>query len=72
MLQVSVSSASDIFRDMLQMFHIHIAKVDRDVAYIVIVVYVCCELFIPNVSYVFSSLARCCIYFTYYVCKCII
>jgi hypothetical protein len=31
MLQASVSSASDIFRGMLQMFHMRVAKVDRDV-----------------------------------------
>ena len=32
------------FRGMLQVFYIDVAKVDRDVAYVAMVVHVCCKL----------------------------
>ena len=47
MLQVSVSSVSDVFRGMLQVFHIGVTKVNQDVAYVVMVVHVYCKLFGP-------------------------
>jgi hypothetical protein len=31
------------FRDMLQVFHMDVAKLDRDVAYVAMVVHVCCK-----------------------------
>jgi hypothetical protein len=55
---------------MLQMFHMDVAKVDADVAYVAMVVNVCCKhlfqmfhLFFP--MYVASVLSRCCICFTH-------
>jgi hypothetical protein len=50
-------------------FHADVVKVDRDVAYIVMIVHVCC--IVPNVSFIFFRrmlqvcLCGCCIYFTY-------
>jgi hypothetical protein len=35
------------FRGMLQVFHMDVAKVDRDVAYVAMVVHVCCKLLSP-------------------------
>jgi hypothetical protein len=43
MLQVYVSSVSDVFRGLLQVFQIGVAKVDRNVAYVAMVVHVCCK-----------------------------
>jgi hypothetical protein len=37
---------------MLQVFHANVAKVDRDVAFIAMVVHVCCKLLFP-MFYVF-------------------
>jgi hypothetical protein len=43
MLQMYVSSVSNIIRGMLQVFHMNVAKVDRDVAYFASVSKVCCK-----------------------------
>jgi hypothetical protein len=32
------------FKGVLQVFHVDVAKVDRDVAYVAMVVHVCCKL----------------------------
>ena len=58
------------FRGMLQVFYIDVAKVDRDVPYVVMVVHVCCKrmflmfhLFFRCMLQVFLS--GCCICFTH-------
>ena len=43
MLQAYVSSVSDVFIWMLHAFHLDVAKVDRDVAHVVMVILVCCN-----------------------------
>jgi hypothetical protein len=43
MLQTYVSKCFRCFRGMLQVFQMDIAKVDRDVAYVAMVVHVCCK-----------------------------
>jgi hypothetical protein len=35
------------FRGMLQVFHTDVAKVDRDVTYVAMVIHVCCKLLSP-------------------------
>jgi len=59
-LQAYVSGVLVVFRGMLQLFRIHVAKVDRDVAkvdrgvaHVVMVVHICCKAFVPNVSSIF-------------------
>ena len=37
------------------MFHTDVAKVDRDIAHVAMVVHVCCKLLLVNVSSVFST-----------------
>jgi hypothetical protein len=39
--------ASVCFVGMLQGFHMDVAKVDRDVAYVAMVVHICCKLLFP-------------------------
>jgi hypothetical protein len=47
---------------MLQVFHVDIAKVERDVAYVAIVVYVCCKrLFLT--FHLFSTICCKCVYY---------
>jgi hypothetical protein len=36
-----------MFPSMLQVFHMNVAKVDRDVAYVAMVVHICCKLMFP-------------------------
>ena len=43
MLQMYVSSVSDLIRDMLQVFHMDVTKVDRDVVYVASVSEACCK-----------------------------
>jgi hypothetical protein len=38
----------------MQLLHINVAKVDRDVAHIVMAIHVCCKTFIRNVSSIFQ------------------
>ena len=47
MLQVHVSSVSDVFRGMLQVFQMDVAKIDQDVAYVAMVVHLCCKGLLP-------------------------
>jgi hypothetical protein len=64
------------FKGMLQLFYIDVAKVDWDVAYVAIVVHVCCKGLLPMFH---LCLSGCCICFTHmlhvfyldvaYVCK---
>jgi hypothetical protein len=50
------------FSGTLQVFHIDVAKVDRDVAYVAMVVHVCCKLLFA-MFYLFFSDACCrCVY----------
>jgi hypothetical protein len=49
--------ASVCFVGMLQGFHMDVAKVDRDVAYVAMVVHICCKLLFP-IFYLF--LDACC------------
>jgi hypothetical protein len=67
------------FIGMFQVFRTNVAKVDHDVAYVAIIVHVCCNLqvSIPNVSSVFSDVCCKCVYFdiahvSYIRCKCFI
>jgi hypothetical protein len=53
MLQIYVSSVSDVFRRMLQMFHLNVSKIDRwpstrylGVAHVSMAIYVCFKCFI--------------------------
>jgi hypothetical protein len=41
MFQAYVSNVSDIFRFMLQVFHLDIAQVDLDVAYVAMAIHAC-------------------------------
>jgi hypothetical protein len=71
MLQVSVSSVSG----MLQVFHMDVAKVDREAAYVAMVVHICCKLllcFIYFQTYVASVFIWMLYMFHTYVCKCVI
>jgi hypothetical protein len=47
---------------MLQIFHIDVAKVDRDVAYVVMVVHVCCNLLFPMFHLFFSDVCSKCVW----------
>jgi hypothetical protein len=67
MFQAYVSSVSDVlevrckcFMRMLQVFHADVVKVDRDVAFVAMVVHVCCKLLFP-MFYLFP----------YVCCKCV-
>jgi hypothetical protein len=58
------------FRGILQVFYIDVAKVDRDVAYVAMVVYVCCKCLFLMFHLLFrrmlqSCLSGCCICFTH-------
>jgi hypothetical protein len=61
---------------MLQLFHIDVAKADRDVAHIASVSEACCnsllKMFYMFQTYVVSVLSGCCICYNGYVlcCKC--
>jgi hypothetical protein len=50
-----------MFRGMLKLFHMNIAKVDRDVAYVTMVVHVYCK-------FLFSMFH---LYFSHVCCKCV-
>ena len=53
---------------MLQVFHVDVAKVDQDVAYVAMAIHVCCKSLIQTFQlfqiYVSRVLSRCCICFT--------
>jgi hypothetical protein len=47
---------------MLQLFQMDIAKVDRDVAYVVMVVYLCCKGQLPMFHLCFEDVCYKCVY----------
>ena len=47
---------------MLQMFHTDVAKVDRDVAHVAMVVHVCCKLLFLMFHLFFSNICCTCVY----------
>jgi hypothetical protein len=49
------------------MFHVNVAKVDRDVAYVAIVVHICYKLMFP-VFIFFSNVCCKCVYFECCIC----
>jgi hypothetical protein len=51
-----------MFRGMLQVFQMDVAKVDRDVAYVAMVVHVCCKGLLPMFHQCFSSACCKCVY----------
>jgi hypothetical protein len=64
--------APPLARGVLQVFQIDVTKVDRNVAYVAIVVYVCCKGLLPMFHLFFSGrmlqlclLSGCCICFTH-------
>jgi hypothetical protein len=83
--QVTLSVASLCFKcfrcfiGMLQLFCMDVAKVDRDVAYVAIVVHVCCKFMFPTMFYLFFQtyvtsvfiwMFRACV--SYMCCNCFI
>jgi hypothetical protein len=62
---------------MLQVFHMDVEKVDRNVAYVAIVVHICCKLLFP-MFHLFFSHAFCkyvyldVVYILHICCKCFI
>jgi hypothetical protein len=72
MLQAYVFKYFSCFRDMLQVFHLDVAKLDQDVAYVAMVVHVYCKLLFQRFICFFRRmlqvcLSRCCICFHTYV-----
>jgi hypothetical protein len=70
MLQAYVSSVFRCFVCMFQVFHADVAKVNRDVAYVAVIIHICCKVYVPNVSFVFQHMLQvclsvCCICFTH-------
>ena len=76
MLQACVASVCfkcfRCFICMLQVFHVDVAKVDRDITYVAMAIHVCCkrlfqmfQLFQMDVARVLS---RCCVYFMCFKC----
>jgi hypothetical protein len=69
MLQAYVFKRLRCLRGMLQVFHMDIAKVDRDIAYVAMAIHVCCKC-LSQMFYLFYHtilqvcLLGCCIYFT--------
>jgi hypothetical protein len=59
------------FRVILQLFHMDVAKVDRDVAYVAMAIHLCCKASVSNVSCDFFRhmlqvfFSGCCICFTH-------
>ena len=64
MLQAYVSSVSDVFIWMLHAFHLDVAKVDRDVAHVAVVVHVCCKYLFQ----MFQLFSPGCVLFGGYIC----
>jgi hypothetical protein len=50
------------FRGMLQGFPMDLAKVDRDIAYIAVVVHLCCKLLLSMFYLFFSDICCKCVY----------
>jgi hypothetical protein len=77
MLQAHVSSVSDAFVGMFQVFHADVAKVDRNVTYVAMIVHVCCRCLFPMFHLFFQTyVASVFIWMSGYVlhicCKCFI
>jgi len=56
-------------------FHIDIAKLDQDVAYVAKALHICCKHLVPNVSSIFSDVCCKCVYLdvayvSHICCKC--
>jgi hypothetical protein len=71
-----VSSVFKCFIGMLQVFYVDIVKVDRDIAYVAMVVHVCCKLLFP-MFHLFSNVCCKCVYLdvvyvSHTCCKCFI
>jgi hypothetical protein len=52
MFQAYVSNVLNVFRLMFQVFHLDVAKVDLDVAYVVVAIHECLSMF--QVFHLFS------------------
>ena len=71
MLQEYVSSISDISEVCCNLFHVDVVKIDRDISYVALVVYVCYKLFCSQYLICFCRrmlqvrLSICCIRFTH-------
>jgi hypothetical protein len=70
MFQLYVSSVFRCFRGMLQVFRTDVAKIDLDIAYVAVVVHVCCKrlflMFHPFLRHMLQvCLTKCCICFIY-------
>ena len=50
------------FRGMLQVFHMHVAKVDQDVAHVAMVVNICCKRLFQMFHLFFSDICCKCAY----------
>jgi hypothetical protein len=62
MLQVYISNILDVFKGMLQVFHMDVAKVDWVVAYVKMVVHVCCKLLFLMFHLFFRRMLQVCLY----------
>jgi hypothetical protein len=65
------------FIGMLQVFHMYVVKVDRDIAYVTMVVHVCCKILFPVFHRFFSDVCCTCVYLnvayvSHICCKCFI
>jgi hypothetical protein len=60
------------FSGMLQLFHMDVAKVDRDVAYVAMVVHVCCKHLSQCFIDFFRRMLQVCLSRCYICCKCFI
>jgi hypothetical protein len=61
------------FRGMLQAFYTDVAKVDRDIAHVAIVIHVCCKLLLSMFHLFFSDVCCKCVYLDVaYVFTCMI
>jgi hypothetical protein len=74
MLQTYVSSVSDVFVGMFQVFHADVTKVDRDIAYVAMIVHVCCKcrfvmFHLSFQMYVASVFIWMCVYVSHICCK---
>jgi hypothetical protein len=71
MLQNTYFKCFRCFTCMLQVFHMDVAKVNRDVAYVAMIIRVCCKCAYLDVAYVFrayvvSVISGCCIYIQWF------
>ena len=69
MLQSFVSIVSGVSEVCCKVFHMNIAKVDRDVACCNGRTYICCKLLFPMFHLLFYVYCKCVYMFHIYVCK---